>query len=344
MKKILYTLITVCGLIGFTHQTYGQGQGTNFAMYHYAPTLNNPAMLGNSDEAIVKYGFRNQPLANGQAFTTHLITAGVPIYFGAEKHSRLTLGGSLMLDNQTKFFKTNGVILNAGYTVRLGKHQYLGAGFQGGFSQRGVDLQGTTESQYEELKGAFNNTLPNKESIDGQNKSFSSFDAGLLWTMRDEFGDDRAFLGISAHGFNEPNVSLVSGTSDKLASRLIGIAGVTVYHQNHLSIVPNFRIMQQAANTNLNIGTWIRYGIGDIHAETQRKKGSIGLGLWYNINGALIGSVEWHHPNFFASVAYNASVNNSIQTIQGAGIVELCVGLKLRRKAKVVTEGFGTNP
>ncbi len=344
MKKLLYTLMGVCGLIGFTQQTYGQGQGSNFDMYNYAPTLNNPAMLGNSDEAVVKYGFRNQPLPNGEAFTTHLITAGVPIYFGAEKHSRLTLGASLMLDNQTKFFKTNGVILNAGYTVRLGKHQYLGAGFQGGFSQRGVDLKGSTENQYNPNTGRFDATQEINETIDGQNKSFTSFDAGLLWTMRDEYGDDKAFLGISSHGFNQPNVSLVGGKEDRLASRLISIAGVTVFHRNHLSIVPNVRIMNQAATTNVNIGTWIRYGIGDTHAETQRKVGSIGLGLWYNINGSMISSVEWHHPNFFASIAYNTSVNNSIKTIQGAGIVELCVGLKLRRKAKVVTEGFGTNP
>lgn len=346
MKKILYMFASVCGLMSFAHQVHAQGQGTNFALYHFAPTLNNAAMLGSSDEMVVKYGYRNQPLPNGLAFNTHLLTVGYPIYFGAEKHSRLTLGGSLMLDKQTEFFKTNGVILNASYTVRLNEKNYLGAGFQSGISQRGVNLVGTTESQYDAIRGVFSASLPNKESIDGQTKGFASFDAGLYWVMRDSYGDDKISLGISAHGFNRPDVSLVSGLKDQLAPRIVTIGSVTVFHKNHFSIVPNFRLMNQAGESNFNIGSWFRYGIGDEHKESNgnRKLGSVGLGLWYNVNGAVVTSLELHQPKFFASVGYSISAGNDIKVSQGAGILEFMVGFKIRKKDKVVIQETGTQP
>jgi type IX secretion system PorP/SprF family membrane protein len=343
MKKLLLSFFSLCGLMNFSHTTFAQSQGSNFAMYNYAPTLNNAAMLGSSDELMVKYGYRHQPIPAGQSFNTHLLTVGVPIYFGAEKHSRLTLGGSLVLDEQSKFFKTNGLILNASYTVRLNERNYLGAGFQTGFSQRGVNFSGSTESQYDAVNGIFNSALPAKDALDGQNKSFASLDAGLLWTMRDAFGDDKIFLGISSHGFNAPNVSLVGDTKDKLAARLVTIGGVTVFHKNHISIVPNFRLMNQAGKSNLNVGSWFRYGIGDIHQETQRKLGSIGLGLWYMGDGGLITSLELHQPKFFASIAYTLATSDKIQTV-GGNVVELCLGMKIRKKDKVIIKETGTNP
>ncbi len=344
MKKLLYTIVSVCSLIAFSNTAQAQSQGTNFSMYNYAPTLNNAAMLGSSDEFIVKYGYRNQPLPNGEAFNTHMLTASYPIYFGAEKHSRLSLGGSLMLDNQTKFFKTTGVILNASYTIRLNERNYLGAGFQTGLSQRAVDLKGTSESQYNPTTGKFDAKEDLNEKIDGQTKGFGSFDTGIYWTMRDEMGDDKIFGGISAHGFNRPNVSLVGDNKDRLAMRIVTIAGITVYHKNHISIIPNFRLMNQAGNTNLNMGTWIRYGIGGIHPETKRKHGTIGLGLWYNVDGALVASVELNQPKYFVSLGYNASMNDNISTIQGAGIFEFCVGFKMRKKDKVIIKETGIEP
>jgi|GEM_PF-3378412 len=344
MKKFIYLFTSAFCLTAIFSTAHAQGQGTNFSMYQYAPTLNNAAMLGSSDELIVKYGYRNQQLPNGQAFNTNMLTVGCPIYFGANKHSRLTLGGSVMLDNQTKFFKTTGVILNASYTVRLNERNYLGAGFQTGFAQRGVKLNGTTENQYNPLTGNFDASQGLNEQIDGQTKGFGSLDAGLYWTMRDAMGDDKIFAGISAHGFNSPNVSLVGDAKDKMATRIVTIAGITVYHKNHISIIPNLRLMNQAGNTNLNIGTWVRYGIGSIHPETKRKHGNIGVGLWYNIDGALVTSLELNQPKYFVSVAYNASLNNDISTIQGAGIVEFCVGFKIRKKDKVIIQETGTEP
>jgi len=90
------------------------------------------------------------------------------------------------------------------------------------------------------------------------------------------------------------------------------------------------RFMYLAGNSFANIGTWFRYKLN------TEKLTTLGTGLWYNTNQALVASIEWKNPRYIFALSYDFSATKNAQVWQRTGSTEVTLGFRtlISRKCK----------
>ncbi len=300
-----------------------QAQNLNFSQYYYTPFLTNPAMVAKDNALQLSLGFRQQQALSGQKFTTPMISAIVPFLQGKDSERRAALGLSVISDQEGEFLINQGGMLSLAYNIQVGKMGdyplQLSFGAQGGFFSRRLDLNGfVTNSQIS--NGVIDNTQALGENFDGNTVNTISFASGLYFHATDENGLPVFFLGLAGHNINEPTGSFLLGGADNAVQqglRLNAIAGYRILRTANFSIMPTVQV-ENVEETLLRAGSWFRY-----HINTA----NVGVGLWYNTNGAATASLEYNRSAFFASFSYDLGLSDDNQAWQN-GAPEIHLGIR----------------
>lgn len=294
-------------------------------MYHYTPFLTNPGIIGVQEDVRLMLNYRNQAVDVGENFTTSMLSGYYPINVG---NHRMVIAGAFLADKGSEFLKANGGLAGLAYSVNFAKGMELSLGVQGGFFQRRLDGDFTTDDQF--INGGFDPNAPSSETQFNRTRGYAILSSGLFWQWKDEEGRPKAFAGSSIFNFTEPNISFVESGDDGLPLSLKGTAGFRVYQGMNFSIMPTARWISQSGNNFVNIGSWFRY---DLESTEQGTK-QIGLGLWYHSNDAGVVSLEYNQPNLTLAASYDHPVSTEINTAQGRGIFEIAIAFRLKKVEK----------
>jgi type IX secretion system PorP/SprF family membrane protein len=304
-------------------------QDLGFSQYYYTPFLTNPAMLGSDNYMHLRLNYRHQPLPNGENMQTPMFSASYPLL----KRTGERWGGagiSLVNDRATQFMSTTGGIGAFAYNFKVGKSN-LAFGTSLAYFQRKIDASGAaTIEQY--INGNYNPTASNGESINSDRVGYFNIGLGAYWYMTDSKGEQKAYFGLTGANLNSPQIQLDFSSKDaRVPLQLTAIAGYSILPETSRWVVmPNVRFMNFAKNSFANIGSWFRYKIN------TEKLTTIGTGVWYNTNQALVASVEWQHPRYIFALSYDFSASQNAQVWQRTGSTEVTAGFRylISRKCK----------
>ncbi|MEL7004102.1 MAG: PorP/SprF family type IX secretion system membrane protein, partial [Bacteroidota bacterium] len=228
-------------------------------------------------------------------------------------------------DQASDFVQTNGGMLGVAYSIKTSSVAELSFGLQGGIFQRKTDDNFTTDDQF--VDGVFDPNAPSADDLNNQTKSYSTLSGGLYYQVRDNDGRDKAFVGASVFNAMEPNVSFFDVQDDNLPLSFKATAGYRVYQGMRFSVMPTARLINQADNNFLNLGSRFGYELGNSKDGVEK----IELGLWYNTNDLGVFSVAYERPNLILGISYDLPVGTEINTAQN-GIFELAVSFRLKSK------------
>lgn len=306
-------------------------QSVAYSQFHLSPMQTNPGMIAsyNQPQAMMSYRRMNVGGGVGAAFETPMFSMTYPLItktrgrmagFGfSAVNDRLGSDGALQV---------TGLSLGAAYNHQIGRAQYISLGVQGGYFWQSINIDRlTTGSQW--INGEFLNTATSNEVFDITAISYPTANVGLYWyfTDSDSTSNINAFLGISGQNLNQPNVSL-SAKEERIPISLVFTGGITAYQNEKLKVMPSVRwIQQDGGNRQVNVGSmvWYKYDSGGGFI----KPGNLGMGLWYELNGAAIVSVEVNQPKYTVAFSYDLSMDRQSKRL---GAFELKVGFRIGKK------------
>lgn len=322
------------GIISIVLMTDSQlsAQSVAYSQFHLSPMQTNPGMVAsyNQPQAIMSYRRMNVGGGVGAAFETPMFSMTYPLItktrgriagFGfSAVNDRLGSDGALQI---------TGLSAGAAYNHQIGRAQYISLGVQGGYFWQSINIDRlTTGNQW--INGEFLNTVASNEVFDVTSISYPTANVGLYWyfTDSDSTSNTRAFLGISGQNLNQPDVSL-STQEEKIPISFVVTGGITAYQNENLRIMPNIRwIQQDGGNKQVSLGSLFWYNYDSFSGFV--KSGNVGVGLWYELNGAAIMSVEMNQPNYSVSFSYDLSMTPQAKRLSA---FELKVGFRIGTKS-----------
>lgn len=176
------------------------------------------------------------------------------------------------------------------------------------------------------MNGRFDPDTPSADNLDNQRKGYATLSAGLFYRIEDIMGKEKAFIGVAIFNANRPNISLLDNANANLPLSTKLTAGYRVYQGQKFSVLPTLRLINQADNNFLNLGSRLDYEL--VNNREGVKK--IELGLWYNTNGLCVFSMAYEQSNLTVGVSYDVPVADKLSTGQN-GIFELAVSYKLKK-------------
>ncbi len=297
-----------------------QAQQGNFSLYHQTPFLTNPAMIGTVEDDRVFANFRNQSVSAGENFQTSMLSGYMPFRVG---HHRLGVGAAFINDRSSDIVQTNGGMLGLAYSIQVFPRSSLSMGFQGGFFQRSLGFDFTTDQQY--VDGAFDPNANSGESLINRTVGFMTGSGGLHWQWKDVDGQLKAFAGASIFNFNQPNASFITDGQDEVPVSWKFTAGYQAFRQGRFSVMPTLRFVQEAQSNFWNAGTWLGYQLNRVRQQ------QLALGMWYNTNRAGVLSLEYQQENLSIATSYDLPVSSELNTALQTGIFEISMSLRIRK-------------
>lgn len=350
MIKLTQSLWLTCSfLLIFIHLS--QAQDFNMTQYHYTPLLTNPAMAASSNDRQIFLNYRNQPNVADENYRFFMATG---VYSFINPISQKRWGGvalSFVNDQNGTFLSTNGVTGAFAYNLELGSHflgkktdtahtrnwgkHHLSFGVQGGYFQRAIRFDNlTTDNQF--LNGTVNPNAGLGEDAANTSQGYFTGSLGAMWYAEDTLGAMKAFLGVSLYNINEPNRSFFNEVEDRIKRKVTITGGIRVWENDKFSVFPNFRWINRTGNNQINAGAWVFASplmLGQISPYFKDSK--IGLGAWYNLNQAIVASLEFHKPTYFVAFNFDWPTSRSSTLWQGHSVFEITVGFKFKRKMPV---------
>ncbi len=309
-----------------------QAQDLAFSQFYRTPLLTNPSLLTLDPNFRIRFNYRNQPIASGENISTPMFSLDYP-FLDASGRALWGLGLSVLNDNATDLLTTNGFSLGGAYHLYLGNNHSLSLGLQGGFYQRGLDIDRiTTDNQF--LLGFFNEESGLGEEFSNTSVSYLTSGVGVSWHWYDPIDPSqlKAHLGLSYQNFNEPDISFLENGSSVLPARWTFTGSVRLLHTMNFSVEPHVRWIHRLDFDYLNLGTWLKY---HFRSEAQWLQNShLNLGAWYYTNKAFVVAIEFEQPRYLVAISYDIPTANSTSTWMGNGSFELTLSLKLPRRKK----------
>jgi len=296
-----------------------KAQDPQFTQFYANPIYLNPAMAGSHGCPRINMNHRNQWPSISGAFVTNSISYDQ--YVNAVKG-----GVSLMFTNDMAGKNTiNWSTINLGYSYHLQvsrKFSFL-MGAQATWNQKFLDWSKLTFGDMIDPRAGFiyqTGDVPRGTITDNGwgTKGFFDVSAGIVGFSKN------FYFGFAAHHLNQPDESLVLGSS-KLPMRLTGHMGANIplgsqsKYSNSTSISPNIIYMYQDGFMQLNIGTYVKYGV-------------FTAGAWWREGDSFILSIGVDAGTF--KFGYSYDITTSKLTNASGGSHELSLGLNFNCKQK----------
>ncbi|MCZ2460570.1 MAG: PorP/SprF family type IX secretion system membrane protein [Chitinophagales bacterium] len=303
MNRRILILILCVGLVSVSN-----AQDPNFSQFFASPLTLNPAMTGKFDGVYrVAGNYRNQWPTINNAFTT----ATASVDFGIMKnripdYDQFGVGIMGFSDKAGNgVLLSNAIALSIAYHKSLdedGYHQ-IGAGFQGGFMNKRLDL---TKVVFEDQLTPLGFTGITSEIFNSNQINVKYFDlnAGVLYNGTTN-GYNNFYFGASMYHINRPKESFQGGQYF-LAARTTFQAGgrIPVGPINFFHFSANYSLQANAHNAMLG-GAYAMNLTGDEESPTN-----LYLGSWFRLGDAIIPYVGLEFGEFQFGATYDINVSS----------------------------------
>ncbi|MCB0580186.1 MAG: PorP/SprF family type IX secretion system membrane protein [Phaeodactylibacter sp.] len=285
------TLFVFFGLFCFlAAPRQAQAQDPRFSQFYAAPAELNPAMIGVYEgkfRIVANYRELYSSILDNNAFRT--IAASFDMRQRIQQDDYFGFGFSVLRDEAglSQFHRTKAN-LGASVMKQLGGSryatydQYLIAGAQLGFGQHGLNWQRLWFSQqFNASDGVIDTSTPSGENFDKQTTGlYLDFNAGVLWYVL--FDDNLSlYAGGALHHLNNPSISFLENSEDKLDTRWTAHAGGEIPFTRELSLLPAVAVMGQNTHFSTTIGGNFRY------TNRDWKEVAIRAGGWAHLSNEL---------------------------------------------------------
>jgi len=312
--KMLKRLLFV-GFIGFLASN-ASAQDPTFTQFYANPLYLNPAFAGSHGCPRFAANYRNEwPSLSGNYVT---YAAAYDQYF---KSINGGFGVLMTHDMQGQgTIQTTMLGLVYSYHLRVNRKFSLMFGARAAYYNKFLDTDKLTfGDQIDPRRGFIYST---NDIIDRNNRQFFDASAGMVGYSKN------FFFGLAAHHLNTPNESVIRGVS-KLPMRFTGHMGAEIplggksQYVNTTSIMPNIIYQYQNGFQELNIGTYVKYGV-------------FTAGFWFRNRDAFIIALGVNTGTFKLGYSYDVTVSQLNNGTSG-GSHEISLGLNLNCKSKPTT-------
>jgi len=304
MKKLLLT-VTICG--GLISATFAQDP--NFSQFFASPLTLNPALTGKFDGVYrVAGNYRNQWPTIFNAFTTYTASFDAGILKNRiPEYDQLGVGVLGFSDQAGDgVLKTNSAALSIAYHKSLDENGYnqIGAGFQGGFVSKRLDV---TKLTFEDQLTTSGFTGTTSEVFSGRQVSVSYFDmnAGVLYNGSSN-GYNNYYLGASMYHINRPKESFQGDPYFLLNARVTiqGGGKIPVGQYNYLHFSAIHSIQAKAHNTEIGGAYALNLNANDENPTT------VYLGSWFRFGDAVIPYVGLEFGDIQIGATYDVNISS----------------------------------
>lgn|GEM_PF-18815 len=272
-----------------------RAQDIHFSQFYAAPLDLNPAMTGvfNCTQRFTA-NYRNQlsSVLRSNAYNTYAVSydqkiaVGRTDYFGIGGIITADVAGSL--DFGTISGRISGAYSKQLYSSREVSHN-LSAGFNAGVTQRSLNWTAAQWGLQHDGSGGFDPAGP-AENVDNsgrldQDFLFADFSAGLLYFGVFNQGKSSAYFGVAASHLNRANQAVYVTDQDgnevfnPLYTKYTIHAGGELGLNNGISFVPGIVYFNQGPQTEINLGTAVRFTLSDSRFQQQ----FLQFGIWTRI-------------------------------------------------------------
>lgn len=340
MKKISIISFVLFSLLTFEIKS----QDIHLAQIQEAPLVYNPANTGFFPGYYrVIAGYRNQWASMGKAYQTMGLSVDGGIFRNRYKNAFLGVGLNIFQDKAGVANLSQTLAnFNISGILKVSKKAVLSLGVYGGITMNSANYAKLTYATQ------FNGTeidpgLPSQESVTYHNFTSSDFGAGLAYEFtsvksRNDRDDVKSLrIGIAGYHLNKPEQDFGSNTYVDAKGNTVTIDG---YHMparyvgsiisrfdinnTKLSITPTVIYMMQGPATELTAGTYLKYRFKNGTKITGEKvENSIGVGLFYRMNDAIIPQVLIDMGTYAIGISYDANVSSYRKASRTVGGFEI---------------------
>ena len=334
-RNLLTVLALLSGLL-----TYAQD--ARFGQFYASPLTLNPAMTGvfaGQYRFAANYRTLYASILGDESYET--TAASFDYRYRVSGSDYLGIGGVALRDQvgSSRFSRTEGG-LSASYLKHLGgsrystANQYLVAGAQLGFGQRGFDAEKLWFSKQffvdpSSRQAYIDFGAANGESFsDMRTNLYLDFNAGLMWYAT--FAENASlYVGGAMYHLTEPNISFLDDREEKLYRKWVAHAGGELPVGRELSLMPAVAVMGQGPAFSTTPGMNLRYSNHDwrevairagvwAHLSNQRDKmgldaviistilemDRVQVGLSYDVTTSVLAGVNNSRGAFELSLIY----------------------------------------
>ncbi len=267
----------------------GKSQDAVFSQYYHNPPTTNPALTGVfNGQNRVGTSIRTQwysVVPNASLTTTDIF---YDLRMNIINDDYLGLG-VMLLDDRTgvaQIGKAHGY-LNLSYSKHLTynkyneTNQYLVFGTQAGYGLTYLDNSGFLfGSQFNKNTEIVEPSIPSGENL-LNSKFYPDINIGLLWYVSGR--ENNFYLGGAISHINRPDISLISGNSDRLAMKYSGLMGGEFTMRKGISILPSIFFNMQGSIVQSMVGSNIRLG------DTKDDDNAYRIGFWARLTNSVSG-------------------------------------------------------
>jgi len=330
--KTFYKALIVCA--GLAAAAPLSAQSIYFDQYHQTPLLTNPSFGAFRMDVQATVGYRTLNVGGGNSDINSLFASvAYPLIKRVRrKETHYGYAGVTVISDRTGTngaISTTGGIISGGYRVPITKTITTAFGLGVGFFQRKLNTAAiNTDYMFDPNTGVYVSTRANGEStVTGFNESklvpVVNFGASIFRQNKEK--EVTAYFGISGSNLNSPSTSFYgqSGTTTKYPIHFAAIGGIRAFETYQFMVTPTLRyVYVNALSQQANVGSLFHLKLADKRGGFLGY-GSAGVGLWYNVNGSAITSVELNQPNYKFGLAYDWFLNGQASGASTISQVEL---------------------
>ena len=295
---------------------HANAQDPSFSQFYSNPVYLNPAFAGSHGCPRFVANYRNQwPSLSGN-YVTYAV--GYDQYF---KNISGGIGVLATHDMQGQgTIQTSMVGLVYSYHLRVNRKFSMLFGARAAWYQKFLDWDKLTFGDMIDPRKGF--IYQTGDVQRGGTRGFFDASAGMVGFSKN------FFFGVAAHHLNRPDESMIRGKSP-LPMRFTGHVGAEIKlggdskYNNSTSIMPNIIYQYQNGFQELNIGTYIKYGI-------------FTAGVWFRNRDAFITTIGINTGTFRLGYSYDVTVSQLNNQTSG-GSHEVSLGINLNCKSKAPT-------
>lgn len=312
MRHKIAAICALIGLFSLFADNELQAQDPQFTQFYANPIYLNPAFAGSARCPRVVMAYRNQWPALSGSFVTYSASYDqyVPTISGG-------IGVIALRDEAGRgVLNTTSIGGIYSYQKAVSRTFSLKFGVQATYTQKALDWSKLTFGDQIDPRRGF--IYESQEVVRGGDVGFFDASAGVLGFS------ESFYAGASVHHINEPNESLILGTS-RLPMKFTGHTGAVIpidgkrKSLSEASVSPNILYQRQADFEQINVGLYVR-------------KGPLVFGTWYRFKDSFIALLGVQTETF--KVGYSYDLTTSQLTTETGGSHELTLTFQMKCKKR----------
>jgi len=326
--KYKYVILLLVALSCFFFSA--RGQNYHFSQFYDQPITLNPALTAAYDGLFrASTAYRTQWYSVTVPFQT--IGAGIDgaVYRNNRRQELLGIGASFTADKAGDLRYTSlQAIITASYIKYIGRHgkHKIGLGLYGGLLHNALDFSNARwDEQF--FNGMYDPSVAGSEQFAVTRQFFFDIGAGMFWSFTPNKYNTFQ-IGVSTAHLNRPKEAFGNDFNQlpiKYNVHFLSRIGLT----SDLALEPLFYGSWQGRFQEYTFGSNVEY--------FQRKNSyttlfSVGGGLFYRWNDAIVLDVFFNWQNVRLGVSYDLNVSQFVAATHARGGIELTLSYIFKRK------------